>query len=331
MRGTLAYLSGVLAMEKVLVTGAGGFIGQHTVRYLRSHSDRAVISSTRDGKPGTTHLDLRDESTVKAALEGVTSIVHCAVGDRAVTVDGTRILLKHAADAGVRRFVHISTMSVYGGAQGRVTEDTPMVSPDGNGYAAWKAAAEQACLEQQRLAIVRLRPTHVYGPRGTWWLGEMARRVQSGQWRNLGTAGEGTANMVYVGDVCSAISSALTSAGAVGGAFNVNGPETTTWNGWFAKLAEVTKSPVPTPISPLDLKLRMTLALPLKVLGKLKPGFGRSLLAGIPGRSELSLFSGRAVYPTDAAQSAMGWSPAVSIDQGLAMSMDWLRSEQLAA
>lgn len=318
-------------MEKILVTGAGGFIGQHAVEFLRGHDGSVVIGSTRDGRSGTAHLDLRDESTMGPALEGVTSVVHCAVGDRAVTVDGTRLLLKHAAASGVKRFVHISTMSVYGGAQGRVTEDRPMVSSDGDGYAAWKAAAEQACLQQHDLAIVRLRPTHVYGPRGTWWLGEMARRVRSGYWRNLGPAGEGTANMVYVGDVCSAISAALTSADAVGGAFNVNGPETTTWNGWFAKLAEVTKSPAPRPISALNLKAMMTLSLPLKVLRKVRPEFGRNLLAGIPGRSELGLFAGRASYPTDAAGKAMGWSPSVSIEQGLAMSMDWLRSEHLVA
>ncbi len=317
-------------MAKILVTGAGGFIGQHTVDFLRKTPGSSVIGSTRDGRSGTVQMDLRDETSIRAALDGVASVVHCAVGDRQVTVEGTRTLLHCAADAGVRRFVHISTMSVYGGAQGRVTEDTAMVSPDGDGYAAWKAAAEQACLEQKGLEIVRLRPTHVYGPRGTWWLGEMARRVRSGRWRNLGAAGEGTANMVYVGDVASAIAAALSSDDAVGLAFNVNGPETPTWNGWFTRLAELTNSPVPAPISPLSLKLRMALALPLKAAAKVRPGFARNLLAGIPGRSELGLFASHAMYPTDAATQVIGWSPEVDIDQGLALSMGWLRSEGLA-
>ena len=306
-----------------------GDIGQHTVEFLRQHHDCSVVGSTRDARPGTTRLDLLDVSTIKSALEGVTSVVHCAVGDRAVTVDGTRSLLRCAVDAGARRFVHISTMSVYGGAQGRVAEDTPTVSPQGDGYAAWKAEAEQVCMEQKGLDIVRLRPTHVYGPRGTWWLGEMTRRVRSGRWRNLGQAGEGTANMVYVGDVSSAISAALSASGAIGSAFNVNGPETTTWNGWFAKLAKLTNAPPPAPISPLALKLRMALALPLKAAGKVRPGFARNLLAGTPGRSELGLFASRASYPTDAATQVMGWSPEIGIDQGLGLSMDWLKSQGL--
>ena len=317
-------------MQKILVTGAGGFIGQHTAAFLSNDPDRSVVASTRDGRLGTTRLDMRDETTMRAALDGVAYVVHCAVGDRSVTVDGTRALLRCAADAGVLRFVHVSTMSVYGSAQGRVAEDTPMVSVDGNGYAAWKAAAEQACIEQKGLEIVRLRPTHVYGPRGTWWLGEMARRVRSGKWRDLGPAGEGTANMVYVGDVSSAIAASLSAPDAAGRAFNVNGPETTTWNGWFAKLAEVTRSPVPSPISPLALKLRMTWSLPFKLLGKVRPGLARTLLAGVPRRSELALFAGRAVYPTDAATRTMGWSPEISIGQGLAMSIDWLKAEGLA-
>ena len=318
-------------METILVTGAGGFIGQHTVDVLRQQPGCSVIGSTRDGRSGTAQLDVRDEVSVRTALDGVTSVVHCAVGDRHVTVEGTRTLLRCAAAAGIRRFVHISTMSVYGGAQGRVTEDTAMVTPDGDGYAAWKAAAEQACLEQQGLEIVRLRPTHVYGPRGTWWLGEMARRVRSGRWRNLGAAGGGVANMVYVGDVAAAISAALSSEAAVGRAFNVNGPETTTWNGWFAKLAEVTSSPAPAPISPLALKLRVMLSLPLKAAARVRPGFAQDLLRGVPSRSELGLFAGQAVYPTDAAREAMGWSPSVGIDRGLALSVDWLKAEGLVA
>ena len=317
-------------MDTVLVTGAGGFIGQHTVETLRQHAGCTVIGSTRDGRSGTAQLDLRDETSIRTALDGVTAIVHCAVGDRAVTVDGTRSLLRCAAASGIRRVVHISTMSVYGGAQGRVAEDTPMVSADGEGYAAWKAEAERICLEQQGLEIVRLRPTHVYGPRGTWWLGEMARRVRSGRWPNLGAAGEGTANMVYVGDVAVAIAAALVSEEAAGQAFNVNGPQTITWNGWFAKLAEVTGSPAPVPISPLGLKLRMTLALPLKAAARVRPGSARNLLTGVPSSSELGLFAGRAFYPTDLATAVMGWSPAIDIDQGLALSQPWLSTQALA-
>ena len=111
----------------VLVTGAGGFVGSHAVRHLSR--DMEVIAATRDGRDGTRRLDVRDEAGLRSGLAGVAAVVHCAVGDRAVTVDGTTALLAAAAQAGVRRFVHISSVAVYGGATGEVSEATPMVVP----------------------------------------------------------------------------------------------------------------------------------------------------------------------------------------------------------
>ena len=72
----------------VLITGAGGFIGAHAVRDL-AEAGAEVVATTRDGRRGTRVLDVCDADRLPAALAGVGAVVHCAVGGREVTVDGT--------------------------------------------------------------------------------------------------------------------------------------------------------------------------------------------------------------------------------------------------
>ena len=308
----------------VLVTGAGGFIGGHLVRYLSQQPGSTVIAATRDGREGTRRLDLRDPAGLGGALAGVTAIVHCAVGDRTVTVDGTRALLAAAAHAGVRRFVHISSIAVYGGATGRVVESTPRISASGRGYGAWKSAAEAVCLAQTGIETVRLRPAIVYGPGSTLWIQQLARRIRSGRWGVFGAAGEGTCNLIHVDDVVSAVNNALTASNVAGLAFNISGTEVMSWNTWFSRMAHALGAPPLRTISPVGLKARVLASLPLKVLARVTPGLASDWLLGSPARSELSLFALRASYPVDLASEKLGWRPEVTVDDGVAGSVRWL-------
>ncbi len=316
-------------MGAVLITGAGGFIGGHVARHLSADPGLHVVAATRDGRDGSRRIDLR--GPLGSALDGIDAVVHCAVGDRGVTVDGTRALLAAAAAAGVRRFVHISSVAVYGAATGPVREDAATLDPSGAGYAAWKAAAEQACLAQPGIQTVRLRPAIVYGPGGTLWVSQMARRIRSGRWGSFGAAGEGTCNLVHVDDVAGAVAAALAAPGVDGQAFNVSGAEPITWNQWFARLAAGIGAPPLRAVAPAIWRARALAALPVKAAARLRPGLAADWLLGTPARSELTLFALRASYPVDAARAALGWSPAVGVAAGLASCVAWLRQEGLTA
>ena len=321
-------------MGTVLITGAGGFVGSQVRALLAADPALRVVAATRDGRDGTRRLDLHGPDLIARAgdaLAGVDAVVHCAVGDRAVTVDGTGALLRAAAAAGVRRFVHISSIAVYGAAAGLVVEAAPMVAPDSPGYAGWKAAAEQACLAQSGLGVVRLRPTIVYGPGSVPWVSHLARRIRSGRWGVFGAAGEGTCNLVHVADLARAIAAALAAPGATGQAFNINGPEQITWNDWFARLADAIGAPALRLVSPGALRARSMLALPLKAAARLRPGLANQWLLGAPAASELSLFALRATYSSEAAAAGLGWTPAVGIAAGLASCMDRLRQDGVVA
>ena len=117
---------------KVLVTGANGFVGSHLCKQLlekgvevrglvRPGSDRRQLTGV---EVELAEGDVADASTLDAAVEGVEIVYHCAAMVRffvpekvrramtAANVDGTRNMLAAAKKAGVRRFVHTSTIAV---------------------------------------------------------------------------------------------------------------------------------------------------------------------------------------------------------------------------
>lgn len=310
---------------KVFVTGAGGFIGQRVVARLAAAEDLEVVAGRRDGRavPGATTVaaDVTDLAQMTRALDGVDAVVHTAYGDQRVTVDGTRTTLDAAAAAGVTRFVHLSSISVYGGATGVVTESIPL-DPNAAGYAAWKIDGDLA-VAASPISSVRLRPTIVYGAGCDLWVDHPLRRLRSGRWGTFGDAGEGTCNPVHVDDVAAAVEAALR-CDAVG-AYNINGDETLTWNAWFRRLASAAGLPEPQDLGRGRVRARSAAAVPLKAIRKAVPGFSPGFLLGVPAASERTLFALQATYAIEAAQADLGWSPRVPLDEGLPAAVEAAR------
>lgn len=128
---------------RVLVTGAGGFLGGRAVEMLRGKFGHDVVALVRAPKSAAklarwpTEIvvgDVCSEADMARALQGCDAVVHCAVGTswdpaetRRVTVEGTRTVATAALYAGVKRFVHISTMFVHRrDTTSRLDETTPL-------------------------------------------------------------------------------------------------------------------------------------------------------------------------------------------------------------
>jgi len=342
------------------VTGAGGFIGGWVVEalYLGGAADvRAGIhtwtSAARLGRfPVDTVLcDVLDQEQVGRAMAGVTHVIHCALGNRRVVIEGARHMLEAAQRQGVQRFVYLSTAEVYGDVSGDVDETRPLRA-GGSEYADSKIEAEGVCWQfcQQGAPVTVLRPTIVYGPFSADWTVSLARRLQSGQWGAFGASAEGQCNLAYIGDLLAGIFLAATHERAVGEAFNIAGPEVITWNEYFRRFNAALGRPALDTLDPSRMRLRSTAMAPLKSLAKrLLRRFGTpirrlSAVSGLardmmrkaeesikstPSPAELRLYGRQARYLTTKARERLGYTPRWDVDAGLQMTVRWLAHEGL--
>jgi dihydroflavonol-4-reductase len=169
-------------MKPVLVTGASGFLGWHVARVLleRGYRVRALVrpaSSVPELEVEQVAGDLRDPSSVEAAVSGCSLVFHVAADYRLwarrpeelyqSNVNGTRDLLSACERAGVERVVYTSTVGCIGVPAGGIgDEGTPVSFEDMTGtYKKSKFLAEQQALESARrgLPVVVVNPTAPVG------------------------------------------------------------------------------------------------------------------------------------------------------------------------
>lgn len=176
-------IDGMVMVERVLVTGASGFIAGHVVAELRSHG-YAVRGTARrpvDGLDDVVVADLARDDGWAAAVDGCDYVMHVASPFPAATpksddevvrpaVDGTLRVLRAAADAGVRRVVLTSSVAAvaYGhDGEGVLTEADWSIVDRAPAYQKSKTMAERAAWDFAResgLSLVAVNPGLVLGP-----------------------------------------------------------------------------------------------------------------------------------------------------------------------
>lgn len=182
---------------RVLVTGGTGFVGRRVVPMLQQagHSVRLACRAGGGGAavPSVLIDSIDPDTDWGEALESMDAVVHLAARVHVMRDDaagaeqlrrtnaaGTLRLARAAADAGVRRFVFISTIKVNGEA----TTDRPFSADDEpraeDPYAASKLAAEQGLLQLAGLESVIIRPPLVHGPGAKGNLARLCRLAQLG-------------------------------------------------------------------------------------------------------------------------------------------------------
>ena len=342
----------------VLITGAGGFIGGWIAESYHLNgmpNVRAGIrrwsSAARIARYPITIVpcDVMNREQLEGAVSGTDVVVHCSVGSRDVTVEGTRNLLDASLRHGVKRVVNLSTMDIYGGAEGSVTEATPF-RYTGSEYGDSKIDAEKVCQEYiaRGLPVVTLRPTIVYGPYNKLWIAKFAERLRSGRWGLFSEWGDGTCNPVYVMDLVRAITLAIESDSAPGEAFNVNGGEIVSWNEYFRRLNAALGLPPLRIISPSGSRRMARVTDPLRNIARAAlRGYknqltwayqhsaplkrlmraGETMLKNTPSSAELEHFGTQVVVSIEKAERLLGYHPTVGLDEGLRMSARWLMHE----
>jgi NAD dependent epimerase/dehydratase len=310
--------------RKVLVTGAGGFIGSHLAELVAREGARvrAFVRYTSRGDHGwLEHAtpeaadaievfrgDLANPEAVRSALRGCEVVFHLGalipipysyVHPRefvTANVEGTLNVLEAARHEEPTRIVHISTSEVYGTAQRVPIDEEHPLHPQ-SPYAATKVSADQVALSYQRsfgTPVVVARPFNTYGPRQSARavIPTIISQALSRDVVELGATSP-TRDFLYVQDTAAGIA-ACADAGEVEG--------------------EVINLGTGAEISIGDLAARIIELVGRDVTLALDEDRMR------PIHSEVE----RLVADTSKAQRLLGWEPVVELDEGLRHTIDWL-------
>lgn len=225
--------------ERVLITGATGFVGRRLATTLRADgvAVRALVRPGTD--PATLEAvgveiargDVTDADAVAAACDGCDAVVHAAAatartpGGVAVNAESPARVWRAAARAGVARFVHVSTAGVHGPLRRwPIDEDGPL-RPDTRyrrgklrGERVLRAAAREHDGPHAGPEVVIARPTSIAGPgSGGAWAG-LCRSLTRGRPWVVG-GGLQPMHLTDVDDVCRGLIACLVRPAAAGGTF----------------------------------------------------------------------------------------------------------------
>jgi nucleoside-diphosphate-sugar epimerase len=332
---------------RALVTGAAGFIGSHVVERLASagHSVRGMVrtpaqqETVRNLGAEPVRGDVTRPATLRAAADGVDTVIHVAArvtdwGDwpafEAATVRGTRNALRAAVEAGVRRFVLVSSVAVYDNRVGDrlhvVPEDTPHNGVGdrllGN-YSRAKVLAEEAAWEfhaRDDLEVTAIRPAWVYGPRDRTVLPRLVEYFNSPLSCWFGRR-DPVIDPIYVTDVSDCIILAATRPQAAGQAYNVAPVEEIRLRHFLGRLCGTLGVRVPrwSINEQLILSLARCVEAGARWIGMRDPPF---LTVGA-----VAIVTCDRHYDPSKATRELGWKPAVSMEQGIDLTAQWFRTQ----
>ncbi len=230
------------ARQVAMITGSTGAIGPFVVRrlLLAGYSVRVLVrSKTPSGVIPSEVIsfngDINDRNSLQEPLRGVDVVLHLAAKLHInspdpnlrreywrVNVDGTRCVAEAASDAGVKRFVHFSTINVYGPSTfPDVLDETSPLNCD-SWYAQTKRESEQIVLDLLPATVLRMAA--VYGPRMKGKYPRLLAALRKGLYLPIGP-GQNRRTLVHQEDVAQAVLLAATHPRAIGQTYNVSDGE----------------------------------------------------------------------------------------------------------
>ncbi len=302
-------------MTAVLVTGANGFVGAAVLQRLalmNGFSPRAAVRNAVHAQQVS--IDLAAPSNWRPALQGLNCVVHCAarvhvMNDRSsdplaafrkVNVEGSLSLARQAAEAGVKRFIFLSSIKVNGEqtSLGQPYSADAMPAPL-DAYGVSKLEAEQALRAlavETGMEVVIIRPVLVYGPGVSANFHSMMRWLAKGVPLPLGAI-HNLRSLVAVDNLVDLIVTCIEHPGAANQTFLVSDDEDVSTSHLLRRLAAALGKPAR--LLPLPSGLLAAVA---TLLGK------RAVAQRLCGSLQVDISKTKTV---------LGWAPPITLDVAL--------------
>ena len=321
----------------VMITGATGLLGGYLLQELQQRGEqiRALVLPVENAEKliaqgvEVVRGDVTDASTLAPAVKDIDIIFHLAgmmgvnrpLADyRLVNVTGSENLYRAAQAAGVHRFVHTSSHTVYGLGYGRfLTEEDPL-RPDPDPYSITKAEGDRLMrrlMLKSDVETVIIRPGTFFGPGDRLHFGRMGQRIKNGKGVIIGR-GDNALPFCYVTDVVQGFMLAAYHEKAPGNVYNISNDRPLTQREIFNAIADDVDGKRPTRHLPyLPIYYGSIVAEKVALISHTKP---------IVTRLGAMMFGTDNRHSVEKARRELGYEPGVDIREGIRLAAAWFNA-----
>ena len=322
---------------KVLITGATGLLGGHLLAALKQRDEqiRALVLPIEPAEQLITQGievvrgDVTDPGTLAPAVKDIDILIHLAgmmgvdrpLSDyRLVNVTGSENLYRAAQAAGVRRFVHTSSHTVYGLGYGVFLTEKDALRPDPDPYSLTKAEGDRLIrrlMLTSSMQTVILRPGTFFGPGDRLHFGRIAQRMKNGKGVIIGR-GDNALPFCYVTDIVQGFLLAAYHEKAPGNVYNITNDRPLTQQDLFNAVADDVHGQRPTRHLPyMPMYYGSMVAEKIAKITHTRP---------LVTRLGVMMFGTDNRHSIEKARRELGFEPEVGLREGIRLAAEWFNA-----